>query len=166
MAADGSVQISTFKSADDPRLLQSTPAGAAAALQNGAVDHITSKETQQVKLATSQRAVTMSAETSPPSLAVMAATAAAGDAVTVTRAAPGHSQRAAQAEPPLQPQLLQRMQSLKEALDSQSMREPQRGAALRAFSTLCLACSPAAQASDSQVRAEDHRRSHLPHSHV
>ena len=169
MATDGDVQTSTLKAADDPRLLQSTPAGTAAALRNGAVNHFTSKETQLVKLPTSQRpAVIMSAETSPPSPAVMATLAAANGAVTTTHLAPGDSQPAAtQAEPPLRPQLLQRMQSLKEALDSQSLREPLRSTALRAFSTLCLACSPAAQASDSQVRFEDHQAAFiLSHSHV
>ena len=146
--------LSTVRAADDPRLRKgglSSDAGK----QNGAVNHSTTAETELVGLKGSQQeAVATPAKLLPPRPAPAAATAAENGALSTSGAHPAGAQRSQDAEPSLQPQLLQRLGTLREALDGRSLQGPQRSVALRAFATLCLACSPPATQAAGQVCSE------------
>ena len=151
-AEDGIAVLSTAKAADVPAQLKSSPNNDAAK-QNGAVSHFATAETELVRVARSQQEPLAVPARAPLHRAAPAVVSAATNgAVGTSYAEHLDAQRLQEPEPPLRPQLLQRMQTLREALDAQSLKEPQRSAALRAFSMLCLACSPPAQSAASQVR--------------
>ena len=145
-AEDGIIVLSTVRAADDSPLLKGSPTADVAKL-NGVANHVAPSETELVKLAGSQHeASAMPARASPSSAAPAAAIAIANGMSTSDVHHPD-ARRLPELEPPLRPQLLQRMQTLREALDGQQLKGPQRSEALRAFAMLCLACSPPSTAS-------------------
>ncbi len=151
-AEDGIIVLSTGRAADDLRLSKGGPAGDAAK-QNGAVDHFTAPETELIRLRTSQQeAVALSAGSPPSSAAADASVVAANGVMSTSGMRLPGAQQLRVVEPSLQPQLVQRLERLREALDGPSVQGPQRSAALRAFATLCLACSPQSTQAASQVR--------------
>ena len=148
--------LSTVRAADDLRPSKGGPAGDAPK-QNGAVNHYNTAETELVRLRTSQREAVATSASSHPSNAAADAVVMAGNGVMSTSGVQlPEGQRSRDAEPSLQPQLPQRLEQLRQALDGPSLQGPQRSAALRAFATLCLACSPPATQAASQVRAGSH----------
>ena len=153
-AEDGIIVLSTTRAADDPRVKKGS-AVSGAAKQNGAVSHFAVTETELVRVvANQQEPVATLARSAPPNGTPAPTTAAVNGALSTSGAHPPAAQRLPETTPSLHPQLLQRLQSLREALDGQSVQGAQRSAALRAFATLCLACSPPSQPTASQVCAE------------